>query len=176
MSPDVIDLETLCIKEGEAVWYLEVHIVCLELDGPPLDIALCAAVAALEDVRLESSPQFDIVSKAWRAADTPTEPLRINFISRPMSLSFGVIEVGTSTGGGAASGLGVVVLADPTAAEMSVGCVVTLTRMDKCWRVVSLGVLPSSGGICQLTLSHIAKKCILIREADLDELRGQIFI
>ncbi|KAI9502501.1 ribosomal protein S5 domain 2-type protein [Coemansia spiralis] len=47
-----VDLATLCIESGQAVWSLSADIVCLKYDGNILDTAILALVAALEDLRL----------------------------------------------------------------------------------------------------------------------------
>lgn len=64
-NSEVFDSTQLVITSGSAVWVLYVNVVCLEFDGNPLDWALCAAVAALEDTRLPSV-RWCTTGKWWR--------------------------------------------------------------------------------------------------------------
>jgi exosome complex component RRP43 len=43
----VIDLETLCIEEGKAVWVLFADLVCVNYDGNVFDACVIALMSAL---------------------------------------------------------------------------------------------------------------------------------
>jgi len=62
-SRSVLDPSCLIIRDREAAWVLNVHIICMAYDGAPIDLALAAAVAALEDTVLPGL-EWDS-SKGW---------------------------------------------------------------------------------------------------------------
>ena len=45
----VVDLKSLCIVPGKAVWVLYLDVVCINFDGNAFDAAVLAVVAALRD-------------------------------------------------------------------------------------------------------------------------------
>lgn len=58
-SVGMVELEQLCVKEGDAVWVLKLDVVCLDYAGNVFDAALFAATAALSDVRLPDARVLD---------------------------------------------------------------------------------------------------------------------
>ncbi|KAJ2659866.1 hypothetical protein IWW48_003272 [Coemansia sp. RSA 1200] len=73
----VVDLKTLCIEEGLAVWSLSADIVCLKYDGNILDASIVALMAALEDLGLPSA-QLDPATGVVSADRTKAVPLVLN--------------------------------------------------------------------------------------------------
>ena len=64
-SDELLDLQTLCIVEGRAVWSCHCDLYVLEHDGNLTDAALLAMTRALRDVRL---PRVELAKPAADAA------------------------------------------------------------------------------------------------------------
>ncbi|KAI8927694.1 ribosomal protein S5 domain 2-type protein [Entophlyctis helioformis] len=101
-SGHILDLETLCVTPGRAVWVLYADILCLDYAGNVLDAAVAALMAALKNV----------VLPAVTVDDNDDAPPTLNGkVGRPLQLSralisstFGVFD-------------GRLLLADPTHEE-----------------------------------------------------------
>jgi len=130
-SREVIDLDSLTIKENEAVWVLYVYVVCMAYDGSSIDLALAAAVAALEDTKLPSL-DWDSTKNWYRRQRVPNpstavyEGRNFAFLNRPMSLTFVNI-------------LDMAWIADPSREEESLGDSLTLCRTNDKWVAIKLG-------------------------------------
>ncbi|KAJ2397348.1 hypothetical protein GGI23_003568 [Coemansia sp. RSA 2559] len=73
---NVVDLKSLCIEEGQAVWSLSADIVCLKYDGNILDASIIALMAALEDLKLPKA-KLDPATGVVSADRTKAEPLAL---------------------------------------------------------------------------------------------------
>lgn len=131
---------------GQAfAWHLYVHVLCLEYDGNPLDFALLASVAALENTRLPAVV-WDKTAKWWRhsceqrsSADGPAPdnggrglffPGRQVFLkNRPTSVTFAQI-------------MGQWWVVDPSREEENLGCSVSLCMVKDRWHILRLGGVP----------------------------------
>lgn len=88
MHAKVIDMEHLCLISRKFVWKLSVEIICLNLNGSIVDMAIVALICALKKCKLpkyDVDYEFDIV--------TPTEAyeqLKINCV--PIYTTFSVIN------------------------------------------------------------------------------------
>jgi exosome complex component RRP42 len=71
-----IDMEALCIKEGEEVWMVNVDIHVLDFDGNLIDAGSIGAMAALMDVKI---PKYED-GKINTEESTGKMPLRDNII------------------------------------------------------------------------------------------------
>uniref|UniRef100_A0A0G4HJK6 Ribosomal RNA-processing protein 43 n=1 Tax=Chromera velia CCMP2878 TaxID=1169474 RepID=A0A0G4HJK6_9ALVE len=124
-SESVIDLQQLCIEEGKAGWHLHVSVMCLEFDGNGLDVALAAAVTALEAARVETALKYDKRFKTWRLPTIEeSKKKKVVLKARPLTCTFAAVGTGksrSSRGGGGPGGSNQSDqwrwLADPSAAE-----------------------------------------------------------
>uniref|UniRef100_A0A7S4FC87 Ribosomal RNA-processing protein 43 n=1 Tax=Chrysotila carterae TaxID=13221 RepID=A0A7S4FC87_CHRCT len=91
VSNNLVDLDSICIESGRAVWLLHCDVCVVEHDGNVLDAAMLAMTCAMQDVRLPSvqleerdglAPRL-VVQQEEAIALPPPRPL--------FSLSFGVI-------------------------------------------------------------------------------------
>ncbi|KAJ3130925.1 hypothetical protein HK100_007176 [Physocladia obscura] len=113
---NVLDLDSLCIESGKAVWVIYADIVFLNYEGNAVDAALIALAAALKDVRIPKATYFH-EEGCVRAdyADDKKWPLNIKRI--PFGATFGIFESGDVVGlGGGAK----IAMADPTNEEETV--------------------------------------------------------
>jgi len=78
---DIIDLERLCIIEGEKVWQLNVDIYALDDFGNLFDAAALAAFAALSTTKI---PEVEVVNGEVNKLET-TRPLQLS--SFPISVT-----------------------------------------------------------------------------------------
>ena len=102
-SDELLDLQTLCIVEGRAVWSCHCDLYVLEHDGNLTDAALLAMTRALRDVRLPrvelAKPAADAAALAAAGGEQP-EGLVVReeravalTLSRPVfPLSFGLLS------------------------------------------------------------------------------------
>ncbi|KAJ2092172.1 hypothetical protein EV179_002257 [Coemansia sp. RSA 487] len=86
---NVVDLKTLCIEEGQAVWSLSADIVCLKYDGNILDAAVIALMAALEDLKLPIA-ELDSATGVVSADRTKAEPLALR--KRLLPATFSLVD------------------------------------------------------------------------------------
>lgn len=85
---NVIDMENLCLIARKFVWKLQVEIICLNLNGSIVDMAMVALLCALRRCRLRQydvDHEFDLVT-----ASDSYEPLKINCY--PIFTTFAVIN------------------------------------------------------------------------------------
>ncbi|RIA82903.1 exosc8 protein [Glomus cerebriforme] len=83
----VIDLKTLCIEEGKAVWVLFADIVCVNYDGNVFDACVIALISALMNVRLPKAFYEDGLVKA-----TEEKSITLSIIRTPYSASFAMFD------------------------------------------------------------------------------------
>lgn len=94
-AADALDLTSLCIAPGKAVWVLYLDISILDADGGEADAALAAALAALRDVR---TPRVDLddegnVVLAKGDANSPgAAPGRLRIRGWPSSVTCGLFR------------------------------------------------------------------------------------
>jgi len=136
-SDGVLDAKSLVIREGEAVWVLKVHIVCMAYDGGFIDAALAAAVGALEDTVLPTV-SWDPTACWYRRLSTHDDTSdisgsdavyisrRFKLLSRPLAITFLCI-------------LDSEWIVDPSRDEESLGSTMTLCRANHGWITIRLG-------------------------------------
>ncbi len=78
-----IDLEKLCIKEGEDVWAVFIDIYVLDHDGNLIDSSVMASVAALHDIKPPKDPEWTL----------PTFPIRRKPVAVTVAKVNGVLMV-----------------------------------------------------------------------------------
>ncbi|KAJ3109620.1 Exosome complex component RRP43 [Phlyctochytrium planicorne] len=123
---EVINLEDLCIEEGKAVWVVYADVVFLNYEGNPVDAALAAIVAALQNAKLPTV-QYKEGDESVRMYGKETTSLNLQRL--PISSTFGVLDFEEQTK----------LLADPTEEE---NCVVS--------SAVSVVVDAISGRLCSV--------------------------
>ncbi|KAL2916810.1 hypothetical protein HK105_203589 [Polyrhizophydium stewartii] len=84
-SGHIIDLDTLCVASGRAVWVLYADIICLNYAGNVLDAAVAALMAALRNVRL---PDVTV----GEDADADAAPVISGKPSKPIHLSRSLVS------------------------------------------------------------------------------------
>ncbi|PFH34719.1 hypothetical protein BESB_067520 [Besnoitia besnoiti] len=137
----------------EFAWHLNVHIVCLEYDGNPLDFALLAAVAALENTVLPGVC-WDRTAKWWKqlppegntssATITETSGSLVTFGARKLFLSSRPISVTFSN---VMSQWWVV---DPSREEENLGTWLSMVFMKNKWHVLRLGGTPVGASVIKM--------------------------
>jgi exosome complex component RRP43 len=83
-----INLEELCIQKGSAAFVLYVDLYCLNNDGALLDLALMAAISALEDVKLPEVTRDD--KEELQVDFSKTRPLTL--LKKPIALTTAVFN------------------------------------------------------------------------------------
>lgn len=103
----LVDLDSLCIAEGESVWVLRADVVCLDYAGNVADAALLSLVGALQNLQLPET-QFDESGigegRRRRVVVDPTAP------ARPLELSTFIVPLSFVTIDG-------IIVPDPTVEE-----------------------------------------------------------
>ncbi|KAJ3154129.1 Exosome complex component RRP43, partial [Irineochytrium annulatum] len=97
----VIDLETLCIEEGKAVWVIYADVVFLNYEGGALDAAFAAVVAAMKNATYHET------EKLVKSNNIFAIPLPVR--KSPLSATFGIFQ--------GADGRRKMIMADPTEEE-----------------------------------------------------------
>ncbi|ORY41332.1 hypothetical protein BCR33DRAFT_787068 [Rhizoclosmatium globosum] len=106
---NILDLETLCIEGGKAVWVLYADIVFLNYEGNAVDAALLAFTAALKDTKLPVAVYSDVEGTV--RADAADRSVSLDVKRVPFGATFGIFE----QDGGAK-----MAMADPTDEEEAV--------------------------------------------------------
>ncbi len=75
---EMIDLEKLCLKEGEEVWAVFVDIYVLDHDGNLIDASVLASVAALYDVKPPAVPDWTLPGFPLRAKPVAVTVVKLN--------------------------------------------------------------------------------------------------
>ena len=110
----VVNLSSLCIAEGKAVWALKVDLLVTSLDGSPLAAAVAAAGQALASTALPSVVVHPATGKAHLAPSS--EVLKAEGLS-PVTCSVAVGSLPTATSLSRVAGHWLV---DPTADEQAI--------------------------------------------------------
>ncbi|CBZ51614.1 conserved hypothetical protein [Neospora caninum Liverpool] len=139
--------------EQTFAWHLHVHVVCLEYDGNPLDFALLAAVAALENTVLPAI-SWDAKAKWWRqllpAENRPDFPgaasaeglsvfneEKVVVSNRPLSVTFSHV-------------MNQWWVVDPSREEEKLGCGLSVVFLKNRWHVLRLGGPPVTASVVKL--------------------------
>ncbi|KZT29503.1 hypothetical protein NEOLEDRAFT_1160586 [Neolentinus lepideus HHB14362 ss-1] len=155
LASKIIDLSSLCIHSGKAVWVLYVDATCINYDGNAFDAALIALVAALRNTHLPKAT-YDEDTGLTVCSRRERIPLQIN--ASPLSMSFGIFE---STH----------LLADPTSFEEPLlDTTVTVVLTDKGELVSATQV-----GLGGTGSQDVLMSCIGIAKRRLAEVRPQIY-
>ncbi|KAJ2162997.1 hypothetical protein GGF46_000183 [Coemansia sp. RSA 552] len=85
----VVDLSSLCIESGRAVWALSADIVCLKHDGNIMDASVIALTAALEDLKL---PQASLDSATGVVSADKTIQTGLTLRRRLFPASFALVD------------------------------------------------------------------------------------
>ncbi|KAJ1552300.1 hypothetical protein HK405_011857 [Cladochytrium tenue] len=102
---NLVDLASLCIEPGRAVWVLYADIVFLNYEGNAVDVALTSLVAALQNTRLPKSKYYELEATV-KVTSERTIPIVLG--STPIASTFSLFEGEEEP------------LADPTEEEESV--------------------------------------------------------
>ncbi|MEM0359568.1 MAG: exosome complex protein Rrp42 [Candidatus Hadarchaeales archaeon] len=89
----MIDLEKLCIKEGEEVWAVFVDIYVLDHDGNLIDASVLASVAALYDVKPPTSEEWTLPAFPVRGKPVAVTVVKLNGV---MMVDAGLEEENTA--------------------------------------------------------------------------------
>ncbi|XP_046852927.1 exosome complex component RRP43-like isoform X2 [Xenia sp. Carnegie-2017] len=102
----MIDLEALCIMEGQLVWCLYVDLVCLNYDGNIVDASIIAMLGAIYNTRL-----YEIFIDEEKNVPVPSDEKQRSLIVKevPVASTFAVID----------NSLAPILIADPTDDEES---------------------------------------------------------
>jgi exosome complex component RRP43 len=84
----IVDLSQLCISEGELVFVLRVHIMCLSNAGNLFDACILASALALSDTKLPSVTFENGIAIA--DPSSPLRPLILSYI--PVPVTIGLFE------------------------------------------------------------------------------------
>ncbi|KAF7432632.1 hypothetical protein PC9H_004574 [Pleurotus ostreatus] len=126
LSSGMVDLKSLCIHPGSAVWVLYVDAVCINYDGNAFDATLMAMVAALRNTTLPQAT-FDDISGRTTCSRKTQIPLKI--LRSPSSMSFGIFD-------------GSLLIADPTSFEeplLDATLTIVLDENDQVLQTTQLG-------------------------------------
>ncbi|KAJ3201720.1 hypothetical protein HDU82_007908 [Entophlyctis luteolus] len=146
---NVIDLESLCIEAGKAVWVVYADVVFLNYEGNAVDAALLALVAALKNTKIPKAVYFDV--EGCVKTDSSAECEALDVKRAPFGSTFGIFEAAnTKDGLGAATKLA---MADPTDEEESV-LISTLTVVVDGFSGEMMGIYGAQ------VSSHLFKDCI----------------
>ncbi len=99
-SSEMLNLDELCIKEGDAVWVVYVDCLCIDYSGNVLDAALLAVVAALGNLKLPATEIVDSTAGAGATSAAASEILisasgstsNLVLSCRPVPLTFGLLD------------------------------------------------------------------------------------
>ncbi|CAB3999922.1 Exosome complex component RRP43 [Paramuricea clavata] len=85
----MIDLEELCILEGQLVWCLYADMVCLNYDGNITDASMIAFLGAIRNTRL-----YEITINEETNTPEPAEKneIALNVKEQPVASTFAVID------------------------------------------------------------------------------------
>ncbi|MEM2866130.1 MAG: exosome complex protein Rrp42 [Candidatus Hadarchaeales archaeon] len=89
----MIDLEKLCIKEGEEVWAVFIDIYVLDHDGNLIDASVLASVAALYDVKPPAAEEWTLPEFPLRAKPVAVTVVKLNGV---MMVDAGLEEENTA--------------------------------------------------------------------------------
>ncbi|XP_014255817.1 exosome complex component RRP43-like [Cimex lectularius] len=89
LSLNIIDLNSLCIAEGEYVWLLRVHLICLDYDGAFWDGAVLAMYLALKSLKLPEI-SYDVESKSFQIKSKNLSPIPVGKF--PLATTFGLFQ------------------------------------------------------------------------------------
>lgn len=131
----VLNAMPLSIVEGQWLWVLHVHVVCLAFDGNAFDLCLLSALAALEDTELPALCKVPVAdgapvhfAQAPEGCSRPdVEAQRPQLLSRPLPTTFARLP-----------GADAWVL-DPCAQEEEIGTSVSLCLVGGRWLVFHHG-------------------------------------
>ncbi|KAJ3016494.1 UNVERIFIED_CONTAM: hypothetical protein HDU68_012177 [Siphonaria sp. JEL0065] len=115
---NIINLESLCIEPGKAVWTLHVDIVFLNYEGNPIDSALLALTSALTDTRLPKVSYSEVEGTVRAVTSISDRSIALELTRIPFAATFGIFE-GTATEDNGKAGAKSA-MADPTEEEESV--------------------------------------------------------
>lgn len=119
-----IDLTTLCIEEGQAVWYLYIDVSLLSFDGNIYDAATLGVTQALDSLSLPVTVKDPTNPKGQLLIDRNVPAIPIKLRMHMMSLSFALI--------------GTTVVCDPTADEGSAADTLLHITVDDRGRLVDV--------------------------------------
>ncbi|CAG8626631.1 11524_t:CDS:2 [Dentiscutata erythropus] len=88
-SASVLDLTSLCIKEGVAVWVLYIDLVCVNYDGNIYDASVIGMITALANVKLPEAT-FEEASGLVKATEELSVTLKLQRI--PYSVTIALFD------------------------------------------------------------------------------------
>ncbi|KAI9345355.1 ribosomal protein S5 domain 2-type protein, partial [Obelidium mucronatum] len=115
---NVLNLESLCIEPGKAVWTLHVDIVFLNYEGNPLDSALLALTSALADTKLPRVIYSEVEGTVRAIESFKERSVSLELKRIPFAATFGIFEGPENVEAGKAGSKAA--MADPTEEEESV--------------------------------------------------------
>ncbi|KAJ3326556.1 hypothetical protein HDU76_012818 [Blyttiomyces sp. JEL0837] len=86
---NIVDLESLCIASGKAVWVIYADIVFLNYEGNAVDASMAALVCALKNTMLPKAT-FSEVEGTVKATRERTIPLKLN--RTPFAATYGLFD------------------------------------------------------------------------------------
>ncbi|RXK35932.1 hypothetical protein M231_06808 [Tremella mesenterica] len=89
ISSRVVDLTSLCIVPGKAVWALYIDVVCINYDGNAFDAAVLAVMAALKNTKLHGARYNDETGKVNLIRG---EKYSLKLGRIPLAASFGIFN------------------------------------------------------------------------------------
>jgi len=89
ISSKVLDLNSLCLVPDKLVWVIYVDLICLNHDGGLLSAAMCAATAALKDVRL---PEVIVDKEGSSKTVSAHSSLPLPVLTSPFAATFSVFD------------------------------------------------------------------------------------
>ncbi|RHZ89885.1 hypothetical protein Glove_9g92 [Diversispora epigaea] len=140
-SASILDLNTLCIHEGSAVWVLYADIVCVNYDGNVFDACVIGLITALSNVKL---PKATFAEEEGLVKATEELLIPLNLSRLPYPATFSIFD-------------GQYLLVDPTEVEESVAHEVITIICDEAGQICTVWKV---GGI-SCTPKHL-EKCISI--------------
>ncbi|CAG8443540.1 4119_t:CDS:2 [Diversispora eburnea] len=140
----VLNLNTLCIHEGAAVWVLYADIVCVNYDGNVFDACVIGLITALSNVKL---PKATFIEEEGLVKATEELLIPLNLSRLPYPATFSIFDGGHRQ----------YFLVDPTEVEESVAHEVITIICDEAGQICTVWKV---GGI-SCTPKHL-KKCISI--------------
>mmetsp|Transcript_22397 Transcript_22397/g.53682 ORF Transcript_22397/g.53682 Transcript_22397/m.53682 type:complete len:310 (+) Transcript_22397:229-1158(+) len=157
-----VDLESLCVIPGKAVWSVRVEVRVLDNGGNLTDTALLAAAAALKGFKRNDVTTVGDTVKIHSHFDR--EPLPLTLYALPLSATFGVLDVSKDSETDRT-----VMISDPSLLEeqvLSSSITVIACTTDQ---PVLYGILKSGG--CAVETSLIQHACSLAVQRS-GEMRG----
>ncbi|CAG8621860.1 9519_t:CDS:2 [Acaulospora morrowiae] len=137
----VLNLDTLCIHEGFAVWVLYADLVCVNYDGNVFDACVIGLITALSNVKL---PEATFVEEDGLVNATEERSIPLNISRLPYPATFAMFD-------------GQYLLVDPTELEESIANELITIICDESENICA--VWKVGGVFCN---SEYLKKCISI--------------